>query len=874
MAISIGAAFVSTFATTATVGAASLAFGGTLAFLGTSAFAMAASHFLVTTAIGAAINALSPKSGGGSRSFSGYQTTGKGTALDHAVIYGKIRTGGAVVFEEATGVNNKYLHQVIAIAGHEVESFDEFYINGELLEFDEEGILTKPTQYVGKIRINTHLGATDQTADVDLVEEVEAWTTEHRLRGIAYIYIRYSFDSNSFPSGVPQLTTGVKGKKLYDPRTGETTWSANPALAVRDYLKSSTYGLSEVDAAIEDSMVIEAANKCDATDTINGKPWFTCNGAFTTGSTPYDLLINLMSSMGGILWYGQGKWRLRAAQWFAPATEYTLGDLRGPLRVKTRHSRRDNFNIVKGTFRGPESDWQTTDFPAVTNDAFVAADNGQESVANFDLVFTDNSEEARRLSRISLERNRQQITVDITTSLKGMENQVGDNIWLTIPRYGWNKKVFEVVTWTLDVGEDLETVVVMSLRETSTSVFDEVSDGIAYERDNTSLVSPFDVPTVGISVDSFAQVLDEKVVNSVRVLTQSSRAEAVDLVEVQLLQLTSVDFKTGIETPVTTERFTLGQGDLGYFGAQDLSRGTWEVRARAINTFGIKGQWSSVNVLLNADDGKPEDVLEFERQIAGSTLFLSWDPVSDRDLSYYEIRYNSNTSGATWATSQPLVLKIARPATSATVIVRSGTYLIKAWDKLGQSSENATSVVVLPSEVPTLGTVLDFDQHPTFSGVKSNCVVETSYTPDRLVPTTAALEFSDGSRGTYYLDDGTGLDYVDTGASRSIYVTSMATIHRYQPSAGTWDEIVETWDQWPSVFDQWTNEDADFADYSYKLQVSTTDDDPAGSPTWSTWNNITVGTVVARAIRLRIKLKGDNLSVGPAIEELTFKVEY
>ena len=42
--------------------------------------------------------------------------------------------------------------------------------------------------------------------------------------------------------GVPKVTCLVKGKKVYDPRTGETAWSRNPVLCLRDLLLSDRYG--------------------------------------------------------------------------------------------------------------------------------------------------------------------------------------------------------------------------------------------------------------------------------------------------------------------------------------------------------------------------------------------------------------------------------------------------------------------------------------------------------------------------------------------------------------------------------------------------------------------------------------------------------
>src|SRR6056297_4278425 len=108
--------------------------------------------FLARTAIGIALNALAPKpkTSGANR---GYQVTTRGSALDHQIIYGRMRTGGVIVFDETTGTNNKFLHRVIAFAGHEVESFDEVYINDEVLTLDGNGEVTAPAKYVGKIRI-------------------------------------------------------------------------------------------------------------------------------------------------------------------------------------------------------------------------------------------------------------------------------------------------------------------------------------------------------------------------------------------------------------------------------------------------------------------------------------------------------------------------------------------------------------------------------------------------------------------------------------------------------------------------------------------------------------------------------------------------
>jgi hypothetical protein len=723
-------------------------------------------YLAATAATSMALNALipKPKLQGVNR---GYQTNARGSALDHQIIYGRVKTGGAIIYNEATGVNNKDLHRIIAYAGHEVTSFDEIYINDEVVTLDGTGNVISPAKYDGLIRIKEHLGSPSQTADTDLVAESDGlWTTQHTLNGIAYLYIRLSFSSDAFPNGVPQITATIKGKKIYDPRDGTTAWSENPALCIRDYITSG-YGLGEDAAQLDDTLVSAAANVCDDTDTEAGTTRYTCNGAFLTSATPYDMLNDLLTSMGGMLWYAQGKWRMKPAYWTEPVLSLTNDDLRSGLNVSTRHSRRDNFNIVKGTFRGEESNWQVTDYPEVKNTDFITADGGQESTADIDLPFTDTSVEARRTARIALERNRQQLTVQASFGLRALAVQVGDNITLTVPRMGWDNKEFEVISWNFGLVDTLDLQVTMTLREISESVFDEVDDGIVYERDNTTLLSPFEVPGVGLNATVVAKVFAEKLVNELTLTVTSASDLRIDSVEVQYKAVADTDYTT------------VGTGELGKFVIIDLQKGAYDARARAINTFGVKGEWEYLpNINVDATSLPPANITGFDKVLSAGTIFFSWDEVLDLDLSYYRIKHNPNTSGATWGNSDIAIKKVARPSTVASLAARSGTFLIKAFDKNGNQSDDATTLVVLPAELPPLGTSQTLTEDPTFTGSKTNLSVVSSQ-----------LEITDASgatpSGTYLFST-----YLDTGSSRTVRATGEVTFERiYKAGTLLWDNI-------------------------------------------------------------------------------------
>jgi hypothetical protein len=834
MAVSAIAALASTVSYTAAAG---------FAFAGWSTFAL-------NFALGAALKALSPKPSisGASR---GYQVNTRGSALDHQIIYGEVRVGGAIVYDEATGTDNKYLHRIIAVSGHEINSFEDIYINDEIATIDGSGNVTSPSQYAGKIRINTHLGSPDQVADADLVAESAKWTSAHRLRGIAYMYVRMEFDADAFPNGVPTFTAKVKGKKVYNPATDTTAWSDNPALCLRDYLISN-YGLAEEVGNIDDDLVNTAVSICNETSTQEGTTRYTCNGAFTTDLTPYDVINNLLTSMGGSLWYAQGKWRMKPAYWTAPVLDLNEDDLRSSIGVATRHSRRDNFNVVKGTFRGEESNWQTTDYPQVDSAAFLAADNGQESVADVDLPFTDNSIEARRIARIALERNRQQLTVTAAFSLRTMQVQVGDNIRLTNSRFGWTNKEFEVLSWNFGLTDGLDLQVNMTLRETAESVFDEVDDGVVYERDNTALESPFSVPSVGLSAVTRTQVIREKLTNIITLTVSSGAPQRIDYVE--------AEFKLSSESTW----ISLGTGQLGEFKAIDLEDGDYDFRARAINTFGVKGEWELLsNVNASGLLDPPSDVGGFVAEVNGAVITLDWNAVPDLDLSFYRIRYSPDLLDATWANSITYVDKVSRPASSVSVPARSGTYLVRAYDKSGIGSINYTSVVVPVADIEPLTNTLSLTDSTTFTGSKTNVEVvsnELRLTSYGTAPSTGEYLFS---------------DYIETGDNTvkrcRVYIS--AVNNRYDSTSGLFDDQGGLFDDGVGLFDD-LGGNSQFADTNVVTLVSTTQDDPTGSPTWSDYTPIKVADISARAFRFKVILSSTSSGITPSISALTAYVEY
>ena len=803
----------------------------------------------------------------------GYEVTKTGSTISHQIIYGKMKVAGARIFDGTTGTDNVDLHRVVAFAGHEITSFEEIYINDEVATIDGSGTVTSPSRYQGKIKIYEHLGSPDQAADSNLVSAVSSWTGNHRLRGIAYLYCKFTFDVDAFPNNVPEITAVIKGKKIYDPRTSTTAWSDNPALCVRDYLTATGYGLGEAAANINDTAFTTAANICDEINTDAGTTRYTATGAFTTAIEPQELIADLMTSMGGTIWYTQGYWNVKAAKWTAPVLDLNEDDLRSGLNLSTRHSRRDNFNSVKGTFKGSESNWVVTDFPPVTNDAFVNADNGQESSIDYELPWTDNSIEARRTARIVLERNRQQLSFTASYGLRAFQVQTGDNVRVTNTRLGWTNIEFEVVSWTFGLQNEYDLQVEMTLKEISESVFDEVNDGIVYERDNTTLLSPFTVPNLGINLSTELRRVKGKTLG-VLLIDINNTSNIMDVAEVQYRKTGATNY-----TAIATMGAFVGTDRVEVIGVED---DFYDIRARATNSLGVHGAYNTIsNYYVEALGAPPADVTNFSGNLVGTNLYLSWTPVADLDLAHYIVRYSQETVGATYESS---VLVAEVPASSSTLAVSdagTGTYFIKAVDDTfsgSNTSVNPAQFITTSAGLEELNVVSVLTENPSFTGVRSSIEKDSSgyliLQREPLFDDATGLfddrsgNFDDfdnfATSGIYYFANS-----LDLGAKFTSRLNYTLVSTRFDKTA-TFDTADGLFESRGGFFDGGTTT---FEDTSVTLELRHTLDDPTGTPTWSSWQPFSISDVTARAFEFRVHLATTNPNATPVVSTLGVNVD-
>lgn len=118
--------------------------------------------------------------------------------------------------------------------------------------------------YTSMVRIRKHLGGASDPVDSVLNGLFPTeWNTNAVLRGFCYTVVRLNLNQTEFQGGPVPIEALIRGKKLYDIRTGVTAYSDSPPLAILDYLQSEMCGVD--DGAVQDSGTALAATSTSLT---------------------------------------------------------------------------------------------------------------------------------------------------------------------------------------------------------------------------------------------------------------------------------------------------------------------------------------------------------------------------------------------------------------------------------------------------------------------------------------------------------------------------------------------------------------------------------------------------------------------------------
>jgi hypothetical protein len=99
----------------------------------------------------------------------------------------------------------------------------------------------------------------------------------------------------------------------------------------------------------------------------------------------------------------------------------------------------------------------------------------------------------------------------------------------------------------------------------------------------------------------------------------------------------------------------------------------------------------------------------------GNLTMLSWTPTGEIDVVFYWVKWTGNTTGATWERATTSIARVDRNTTQITTPTRSGTFMVKAIDSLGQESDDWASAVLEEQQTES-SIFFDEAQQPGWTG--------------------------------------------------------------------------------------------------------------------------------------------------------------
>jgi hypothetical protein len=821
------------------------------------------------------------------------------------VVYGKRQVGLTRVFVESSGTDNQYLYVAGVLCeggGAGITAIDEVYVDDKLVTFDGSltdgtirGVSSGDTNFYkggeSLISIQGFFGLDNQSAS-SLLDETTNWTSDHKLSGLAYVALRFKWNQDAF-NGLPEVRVTVRGKKIYDPRLDSTkggsgshrqdtasTWaySANSSLVLLDYLRNSRYGKGLPNDAFETNYDTfkTSANTCDtqvtpysgATADIN---LFETNAVIDSEKKVLENVRELLVPMRAIFNYTQGKYKVIIEGTGSSQLLLTKDNVVSEVKLQGEN-KSEKYNRVIGTFTNPEKDYQsdTVSYPPFDDSALDPADQHATMLSDdnntllersFDMLQVTSPYQAEEICENILKRSRNNLKAEVTVTSEALNLSIGDIVTATYDTAGFSVKPFRVMSLAINS----DSTVTLGLEEHQDNFYTWEEKGEAPTIADTVLPNPFSVsaPASVTLGDQLIQYSDGVVITALDVTIGASPDNFVDYYQVEYKLSTDSTYQVSGQVKGLNHRILNVIDGLIY-----------NVRVKAFNTLGVQSSYASATRTIVGGIAPPSDVTDFSCNIIGGDAHLSWQQITDLDLAHYQIRYSTQTSGASWANSVSLVEKVARPATSVTVPARVGSYLIKAIDKNGNYSSNETIIATNVSTIGNYNAVATQTESPTFSGTKNQTVVSEG---------TLRLDSSelfDSATGNFdsatsFFDSGvTSYDLYSEGNYVFANPIDIGAVHTSRVTAS----ITQTSDNLDDLFDLRTgnfddagsNFDGDTpANCNAHLEIALSND----NITYTDFRNFVVGDYTARYYKFRVFLRSFDLASTPVISALSVSID-
>lgn len=794
------------------------------------------------------------------------------------IVYGRAMVSGPLAFVESTGPEKEFAHLVVVLAAHECDAVESVFIGDEEVvmatQVQSDGMVTSG-KFAGLVRIKVKPGTDTQGSDTDLASEVAAWTVNHRLRGLCYMYLRLQYDENVFPQGIPNLRAIVRGKKLYDPRTGLTAWSENIALMAWDYLTDQDQGMKIAPEKLPTSWWAAQMNICDEdVELADGSTQKRYHGGGVLDATAKrgDNMQNILTGCAGAVVWSQGNYYLYTGAAMAAVATIDESWLRGDVEVTAKNPFTEAYNYVSGTFVDPARSWEATDFPPVANSLYEEQDGGRRVPRDIDLPFTQDATRAQRLAKIHLEKSRQPLSMQVPCNAKAIRLRAFDNVDVNLAVFGFVGKKFKILNWKLnpDLGVDLV------LKEEADADYDW-NRGEATTQDpapNTTLKPSSTVELPGaVSVDEELVLANASTGLQVRVTLEGDPSPD------KFVKWYVHEYRAVNDADPDAPWTILGAIPDNRRIIDNFPIGRYDFRVKAINSRYLASEYVTTRKEVRGVGVPPGAPQGMTISAIGGMALLRWDEPTELDVLHggkIYFRHSPADVGATWATSVSISEPIPARAGQAVLPLKSGTYLAKFRDFAEQFSTDTALATTDGAQVIAFSSLSTITEDPTFGGTHDNTEVSDSklrlatgdLVDDYPIVDTLA-NWDQGFTGSGAVSSGEYLfaNSFDLTTQTRVRLRSNVTATVVN-NATTIDERAANVDDWPDI------DDTEGGSADAVVYVRHTNDDPGGTPTWSDWERLESAEYNKRAFQFKIVLSNDgNPDFNIEISELSIDKE-
>lgn len=393
--------------------------------------------------------------------------------------YGRAKLGGTRAFWDSKGGT---LYQIIMSHHGEIDAFEQFFIGDLPVSVSGGGAVTT-SPFSGYAILVAYRGLADQAADPSMLGAwPSVWTPEHRLRGIAYMFVGFSSPPAEdyqavFPEGYNTPVRSIcRLSKVFDPRDPDQSygdpdtwlWSDNAALCILDYLTHRdgyNRTIDDIDlpsfmakADVDDEQILKA----DGTYESRYRIW----GVYGLTDDPQDVLGKMRAACDAELYQtNEGKIAIRGGAWQAPTVTITEDDILSHS-FEQGNNRFSSFNELKVIFTSPDHDFQPIETTSWENLADQADRGVLPSSLTLDMV--PSFSQARRLAKIHIAKSNPQWKGTIGANLSAL-NALGERtVRLVLPELGIDDAFF-VAGFSIRPDLTGVDITVMSISEASYS---------------------------------------------------------------------------------------------------------------------------------------------------------------------------------------------------------------------------------------------------------------------------------------------------------------------------------------------------------------------------------------------------------------------